>query len=123
MLKTIEYLAEVSVARGCGFAALGIVTLMVGLADQAYLALQAGGLLTLAMTAILWVRGISAAMTPYKRTELWVMLDAPDRPQPEVAQQIIGAVLRDTYLRFALCSGLLSVLMLALSVLLRWWST
>lgn len=122
MLETIERLAEVSVARGCGFAALGIVTLMVGLADQLYLAFQAGGLLTLGMAAILWVWGKGAVATSYKRTELWIMLDANDRPKPEIAQQVIGTVLRDVYLRFALCTGVLAAVMLALSVLLRWWS-
>ena len=96
---------------------------MVGLADQAYLSLQAGGMLTLAMSAILWVRARYAAVMPYKRTELWIMLDETERPMPEIAQRIIGVALRDVYLRFALCSGLLSALMLALSVLLRWWSS
>lgn len=119
MIKKIEDLAEVSVARGCGFAALAIVTLMVGLSDQMHLACKAGGTLTLGACLILTIRGLTAPNAPYKRTELWVMLDTADRPQPAVAQQIIGNALRDVYLRFALHAAILSSALLCLSVVLQ----
>lgn len=118
MLSTIEQAAEVSVARGCGFAALGIVTLMVGLSDQMYLACKAGGILTLGACLILIIRGLTAPNTPYKRTEVWVMMEPAERPQAAVAQQLIGSVLREVYLRFALRTGVLAAALLAISLVI-----
>lgn len=118
MLKNIENLATVSVLRGCGFAALGIVTLMVGLSDQMYLACNAGGMLTLSACAILAIRGVTAKSTPYKRTEVWVMLNEDERPQAAIAQQLIGNTLRDVYLRFALHAAFISSGLLATSLIL-----
>ena len=118
MLEAIENAAEVSVARGCGFAALGIITLMVGLSDQAYLACKAGGILTLGACLILAIRGLTAKSTPYKRTEVWIMLNEAERPKAAVAQQLIGNTLHDVYLRFALRAASLAGAMLAASLLL-----
>lgn len=119
LINNIENLAEVSVARGCGFAALAIVTLMIGLSDQMHLSCKAGGTLTLGACLILAIRGLTAPSTPYKHTEVWVMLDTADRPQPAVAQRIIGKALRDAYLRFALHAAVLSAALLCLSVVLQ----
>ena len=119
MLGTIEYLAGVSVARGCGFAALAIVTFMVGLSDQMHVACKAGGISTLGTCLILAIRGLTAVTTPYKRTEVWIMLDAADRPKPEVAQQIIGTAMRDVYFRFALHAALIAVTLLSASMVFR----
>jgi hypothetical protein len=47
MLQKIERLAYISVARGCGFAALAIVTFMVGLSGDMVSSLEAGGSLAL----------------------------------------------------------------------------
>jgi hypothetical protein len=47
MIQTIEELAEISIARGCGFAALAIATLTVGLSWDMVLAAKTGGLLAL----------------------------------------------------------------------------
>ena len=119
MLKPIEDAAEVSVARGCGFAALGIVTFMVGLSDQMYLACKAGGILTLGMCLILTVRGLTAQHAPYKRTEVWVMLNSEERPQAAVAQQLIGNALRAIYLRFAIHSAIVALILLVMSMMLQ----
>lgn len=119
MLGTIERVAELSVARGCGFAALAIVTFMVGLSDQMHLACKAGGIATLGTCLILAIRGLTATTTPYKRTEVWVMLEADDRPQPAIAQRVIGVALRDVYLRFALHAALISAVLLGASMVLR----
>lgn len=119
MLKSIDDAAQTSVARGCGFAALGIVTLMVGLSDQMYLACKAGGILTLGMCLILTIRGLTALRTPYKRTEVWVMLNSDERPQAAIAQQVIGSTLRVVYLSFAQHAGLVAMVLLCLSMLLQ----
>lgn len=119
MLEKIEHLAEVSVARGCGFGALAIVTFMLGLADQMDVSCKAGGILTLGACLVLVLRGQTATRKPYKRTEVWTMLSAADRPQPEIAQQIIGNALRDVYLRFALHAAMSASGLLFLSLVLR----
>ncbi len=119
LIEKIEELAEVSVARGCGFAALAIVTVMVGLSDQMQLACRVGGMFTLLACLFLAIRGLTATRTPYKRTEVWVMLNSIDRPQPAVAQQIIGTALRSVYLRFALHAAIVSLILLCVSQLLQ----
>jgi hypothetical protein len=119
MLERIEHLAEVSVARGCGFAALAIVTFMLGLADQMDVSCKAGGILALGACLVLALRGCAATAMPYKRTEVWVMLKSSERPQPAVAQQIIGNALRRVYLRFALHAAIVSATLFGLSFLLR----
>jgi len=119
LIDKIEELAEVSVARGCGFAALAIVSVMVGLSDQMHVSCKVGGMLTLLACLVLAIRGMTATNTPYMRTEVWVMLNKVDRPQPAVAQQIIGSILRSVYLRFALHAAVVSLVLLCISQLLQ----
>ena len=119
MRDAIQAAAEVSVARGCGFAALAIVTLMVGLSDQLHLACKAGGILALGTCCILGVRAYSAPSFSYKRTEVWLMLAEKDRPPKEIAQMVIGGTLREVYLRFAVQAAIVSASLLSFSLLLQ----
>lgn len=119
MMKAVESAAEISVARGCGFAALAIGTLMVGLADQLFIACKAGGILTLGMCLILVVRGFAAPNSHYKRTEVWLMLSDKDRPPAEIAQMVIGSTLREVYMRFAMHTAIVSVFLLGFSLFLQ----
>ena len=116
MANQIEAKAELSVARGCGFGGIAILTLMVGAIAQPPLAFLMGGLSTLIASLILWLKANLAQHTPYKRTELWLLLAKPDRPQQMVAQQLIGGVLREVYLRFALYGAWLALAMLLASI-------
>ena len=102
MLDKLDAVAELSVARGCGFASIGIFTMMMGLADQMQVSLKAGGLMGLLMAVILAARGFTAMRTPYRRTEVWIMLAPADRPNDAIAQQLIGMARRQAYLRYAL---------------------
>ena len=111
----IERLAELSVARGCGFALIGIVTTMTGLSAEPALAFKAGGILTLLTCAVLLLKAFNALGRPYKRTEVWIMLPKPDRPKAEVAQQLIGRTLRMVYLVFARRAALISLALLLLA--------
>lgn len=115
-MQTIERAAEVSIARGCGFAALGIFTFMVGLMGEPRLALQTGGILTLVMCLVLVARAVHAPHRFYKRTEVWLMLEPDERPRSEAAQQVIGTALRDVYLRFAFHAACLSAAFLMAAV-------
>jgi hypothetical protein len=116
MIQTIEELGEVSVARGCGLAALAIGTFMVGLSWDMVLAAKVGGLLVLFVCTVLLVRAQMALSRPVERTELWLMLDRNERPSAAYAQRMIGSVLRTCYLRFALHAACLSAALRALSL-------
>ncbi len=102
MHQRIQQLAELSVGRGCGFAALGIITFMVGMSGKAQLALISGGILVLITCLSLTILAYWAPSRPYKQTEVWMMLEDWERPQPPVAQRLIGSILQDVYYRFAL---------------------
>ncbi len=101
-LERIERLAHISVARGCGFAALAIFTFMIGLSGNMAVALKTGGGLCLAVCGILLFKAWLFGQRSYKRTEVWLMLSPEERPHSEIAQDLIGTALRDTCLRFAL---------------------
>ena len=118
MLQSIEEQAEICVARACGFAALAVFTLMVGLSWDMAVASKTGGVLVLAASLVLVFKGLRAADRPVRNTELWMSLDPVLRPNATVAQQVLGPILRDCYLRFAFRAASLSVWLLSLSLAL-----
>jgi hypothetical protein len=119
MMEKIEQLANVSVGRGCGFAALAIGTFMFALSYDMSAALQAGGILGLISCLVLIMRGVHAPQNPYKRTEVWTMLAVTDRPPEPVAQAVVGRALRKSYMLFAAHFAYASALMLVGSVLYK----
>ncbi len=118
-MQRIEDLAFISVGRGCGFAALGIATFMFGMSGDFVLALQTGGILGLVVCFILLMRAARAPQNPYKRTEVWMMLAAADRPPEALAQSLVGSALKRSYQRFALQFALGSSILLGGSVIVR----
>lgn len=96
---------------------LAIATFMTGLSGEFANALRAGGYSCLLMCFTLLMMGWRAQMTPYKSTELWLMLEPSDRPQPAVAQSIIAAARREAFLDFALRSAWLAAALLVMAVL------
>lgn len=119
MSDKIEQAAELSVARGTGFAGLGIVTMMVGLITVPYQALQIGGIFALIVSLVLVAKAVLAHMTPYKRTEVWLLLDPADRPVPSVAQRMITTARRGACFKFAYVWAAMSAAMLLTSLALR----
>jgi hypothetical protein len=117
-MHRVQELAWISVARGCGFAALAIFTFMIGLSGDMAAAFKAGGILTLIASLVLLVKGWQAPARPYKRTEVWVMLQPDERPHAALAQTLIGETLRRTYMMFALHSAMLAGGFFAASLLL-----
>ncbi len=100
-IHRIRQFAELSVRRACGFAALAIVTLMVGLSADPVTALKAGAVSSTLMGVILFVKSVRSPQSDYRKTELWVLLDRRhDLPEAQ-AMQVIGGVLHDVYLRHA----------------------
>ncbi len=118
MLDKLERLAHFSVGRAVGFASIAVVMCFLALAGDLVAALKCTGVLTLLITMVLLLKARLAPGQNYKRTELWILLKPPERPHPEVAQQIIGTVLRETYLMFALHSGLIAAGCFGASLLL-----
>ena len=113
MPDNIHRNAHLSVMRGCGFGLLGIVTGMMGLANDAVLALRWGGIGTLLMTFVLILKAARVDRVPYRSTEVWVMLDPHQRPPDALAGRLIAVARRDALLRYAYFSAGLSVALLA----------
>lgn len=100
-LQAIERAALVSVGRATGFAALAVLVAMAGLAGWPLLALRTGAAGCLLAWAILRLKAHAAPRRPYRRTELWLLLEPkPDLPPPTL-QRLIGTALEHRYRRTA----------------------
>lgn len=120
-MDVIETSARISVGRACGFGLLAIVCTMAGLAGTPVVALKAGGYLCLLTSVILIVKALAAPRRPYKRTEVWLMLDEGRRPPAEVAQRLIAGALVQAFYAFAIrfaqaSAGLLGGAMLLMGI-------
>lgn len=118
MLYTIERTALLSVGRGCGFAAMAIFTVMVGMSSMMAIAFAAGGILSLICALVLISKSWLLGAGNYRQTELWLMLENDDRPHRAIAPQLIVSVMREAYLRFATYSTACAVGMFVISLLL-----
>lgn len=118
MLERIETLARLSVARGCGFAMLGIGTTMIGLLDDPAQSLRIGGILSLVTALVLLAKAGGATRRDHRNTELWIMLDPGERPAAAIAQTIVSRILREAYLTFAYYFANGSCVLIVLSVAL-----
>jgi hypothetical protein len=116
-VDNMRQVAYVTVLRACGFGSLAIFCFMVGLSFAPRVAFQAGGILTLLMTGVLLLKAVEARWKPYRRTEMWLYLNEHDRPPPADAQNLTSAVLRETYLTFAMWTALVATVMWALALL------
>jgi hypothetical protein len=101
MEATIRRYAQVSIARGCGFGALAITTMMVGSASDLSLFFRSGGIGALLMCFILLLKASRVEHTPVKDTEVWVMIPRDIRPSPEIAAPLIARARRDYMMKFA----------------------
>jgi hypothetical protein len=106
------------VQRACLFGALAIFCLMVGLSFEPRLAFKAGGTATTLLAAVLVYKAREARTKPYRKTEMWLYLPKDERPPEAYAQRVSAAVLRDTYLNFALWTSAIAVTMWAIALLL-----
>jgi hypothetical protein len=121
-MDAIERAAYVSVGRACGFASLAILCFMVGLSYQPHLSARTGAVLTLVMTGTLIFRAGSAMARPYKQTETWLILEDPERPDPRLAQRLIGSALREAYLWYARCTAAVTVVLFTAAFILSYLS-
>jgi hypothetical protein len=107
-----------TVLRACGFAALAIFCVMIGMSFMPKLAFQAGGFLTTIMAGVLILKAHEARTKDYRRTEMWLYLEKHQRPPASYAQWASATVLRETYLTFAMWSALVSITMWAIALVL-----
>lgn len=112
-LQRLRTLAELSTARACGFAGLASFCLMVGLSGSPPTALKAGGYCALLVVAVLLMLAQQAPLRPYKRTEIWLMLDKSERPPEAYAQMLFAQARREAFLRFAGYHALAAIVLLA----------
>ena len=115
-MESMRRVAYETVLRACGFGSLAIFCFMVGLSFAPRLAFQTGGALTMLMTGILFLKALEARWKPYRRTEMWLYLREEDRPPAASAQQLTSAVLRETYLTFAMWTSLIAIVMWGLAL-------
>jgi hypothetical protein len=114
----IDKLAEISVCRGCAFAALAIITFMIGLSWDLALAARIGGMFTLLVSVVLLVKAYLASSRRCVATEVWLMLDETERPPVRLAQPLISAALRQWFLYFAMQAAFVSAALLLISLCL-----
>jgi hypothetical protein len=104
-MEAIREASDLSIRRACGFGLLAIWTTVVGLSYEPLIAVRTGAVLTTAMGVVLLIRAWGAPRRPYKRTEVWLILDKKhDLPEAR-AQQVFGNILRDRYLWHATVAG------------------
>jgi hypothetical protein len=97
-VQELEALAMLSVRRACGFGALAIGTLMLGLAGTPAVAFAIGAVCCLLMALILYWKSDHALRLDHRKTELWMMLAESHRPPPDVAAVVVPRILHHTYL-------------------------
>jgi hypothetical protein len=117
-MEKMREIAFQSVQRACLFGALAVFCLMVGLSFEPQLAFKVGGMATTAMAGILAYKAREARNKPYQKTEMWLLLPKEFRPPKAYAQRVSAAILRDTYLNFALWTSAIAVVMWAIALLL-----
>lgn len=118
-MEAIENAAFISVGRACGFAGLAVFCIVFGLLFDPVLAARAGGLICLGVAVTLAAYAHFARTRHFKRTEVWMILKKEERPPENIAQKVIGEVLRVTYIRFARHTALVSLTFLTVSVILQ----
>ncbi|MBM3531184.1 MAG: hypothetical protein FJX62_24180 [Alphaproteobacteria bacterium] len=117
-MEHMRRVAYETVLRACGFASLAIFCVMIGMSFQPKLAFQAGGILTILMSAILMLKAYEARTKDYRRTEMWLYLEKHQRPPAAYAQWASATVLRETYLRFALWTSMIAIVMWVLALMI-----
>jgi hypothetical protein len=118
MESTIRRYAQLSIARGCGFGALAIATLMLGCASDIDLFLRTGGIATLLMCFVLLLKASRADQVPVSETEVWIMLPKDKRPPKDIAAPLIARARRDYLLRFAYVAAIVAGVELSVETVL-----
>jgi hypothetical protein len=117
LMEEMRRIAFETVLRACGFGSLAIFCIMIGMSFEPRAAFQAGGTLTVLMSAILILKAREALTKDYRKTEMWLYLPKNFRPPEAYAQWASSTVLRDTYLTFALWTSMIAIVMWVIALL------
>lgn len=101
LIERVRLAAEISIGRAAGFAALAIGCVVLGMSSFTLLALRTGAVLSLLAASILCLHALSARRRPFRRTEVWLLLDRPRGLSDAIAQRLIGEALQTALERYA----------------------
>lgn len=118
-MDRIEYLADITVRRGCGFVLLAICTVMLGLSYDLVLCLKSGAILQALHGSVLGWFAYNAPKWNHKSTELWALLNKGADLPPNYPPELLLEVLRKTYLRYAEMAGCVT-LALCIGAVIVW---
>jgi hypothetical protein len=94
----IRRCADLSIRRAIGFAYIGIAMAMMAMIEDGTATARMGAILSTFVIVVLVAKALNARARPYKRTELWIILEKHHELPEDRAQDIIGNVLRERYL-------------------------
>lgn len=112
-MDRIEYLADITIRRGCGFALLAIGTVMLGLSYDLLLCLKSGAILQALHGSVLGLFAYNAPKWNHRSTELWALLNKGADLPPNYPPEQLLEVLRKTYLRYAEMAGVVTLALCA----------
>ncbi len=118
-MDRVEYLADLTVKRGCGFALLAIATVMLGLSYDLLLCFKSGAILEALHGSVLAIFAYNAPRWNHRSTELWALLNKGADLPPNYPPELLLEVLRKTYTRYAEYSGAVA-LALSIAALCVW---
>lgn len=96
-MDLIRIFADLSIRRGCGFAFIGICTMMFGMSVDIVLAMKTGAALVLLTAAVLALKGVRARHRDYRRTETWLLVENNHGLPDHRLQDAFGRVLEERY--------------------------
>jgi hypothetical protein len=109
-MQRVYAMTDFSIRRGCGFAALGVVTTMAALSFEPVMSFRVGGVLTAAVAFALWVQAQTAPRRNVLRSEIWMLLRQHAKDlRPELAKQLLPPVMRERYLWHATAASAVAV--------------
>ena len=122
-MEEMRRIAYETVLRACGFASLAIFCVMIALSFLPRSSFQAGGFLSLVMTAVLFIKAQEARTKDHRRTEMWLYLPKENRPPQAIAQRTVSILMREIYLQFAQWTALVSIVMWIIALFFSFFGT
>ena len=118
-MEEIRRSGEAVIQRALLFTTLAVVTTMIGFMAEPGRAFAVGAALTALAGAVLALKGLWAPRRPYRRTEVWLLLDRKvPLPEPQ-AQAVFGRILRQLYYGYAKLPLAVAVLLWVLGLIFR----
>jgi predicted HAD superfamily hydrolase len=117
-MDKVAEIAFMCTSRAVSFGALAIGCIMFSFSFDPVVAMRAGAILTLAMSAILLVKAATVTRQKVSHTEAWIYLDKESRRMDEAAKDAFRRILSLCYLKFAQGTLYVACAMFVLSMLL-----